>query len=233
MAWKWFVQIGDKVEGPMRTEEVQSRIQAGVFPKQALIWAAGLEHWQNLQSWMGEVGQMSLDSGKTEGPEAWHYAVGGQSKGPLSREAMVQEIKTLSGAGEIMLWCKGMKEWVPLYEFHDLLSEVGMNKRQFPRAELSGKAVIKGSGTTLIAPLLSLSEGGFGVALDSGPVSGEVFTVELQSSSFREPLHAKAEVRYLGEGVVGFKFTHLNVETKSLVIQFIKQSQMRFPIKAA
>ena len=38
---------------------MQSRISAGVFPKQALIWAAGLEQWQNLSTWQGELNQMS------------------------------------------------------------------------------------------------------------------------------------------------------------------------------
>ena len=100
-----------------------------------------------------------------------------------------------------------MKEWVPLYEFHDLLTEVGMNKRQFPRAELSGKAVLEnGNGTTLIAPLLSISEGGFGVALADGPVAGEVLTVELgKARRSGDPLHAKAELRYHGEGVMGIQ----------------------------
>src|ERR1700722_11458480 len=107
MAWKWFVQTGDDVEGPFRTEEVQARLQAGTLNKQHLIWAAGLEHWQSLGSWQGEVHQLS-QQGPGEGADAWHYAVSGQSKGPVTRDQLIAELKTFTGAGEIMLWTKGM-----------------------------------------------------------------------------------------------------------------------------
>ena len=46
-------------------------------------------------------------------------------------------------------------------------------------------------------------------------------------------LHAKADVRYIHEGTAGFKFTHLSVETKGAIIQFIRQNQIRFAIKTA
>lgn len=233
MAWKWFVQSGERIEGPFTTENVHDSIRNGQFAMQSLIWGRGVDEWQNLQSWKNALTNLGHEENHESVFEAWHYAVGGQSHGPLSREDLIGQLKELGGAGEVMIWTKGMKEWAPLYEFHDLLNEVGINKRQFPRAELNGKVVLKGQGTTLIAPLLSISEGGFGVQLESSPVSGEILTVELQSPSFREPLHCKAEVRYIGHGIVGFKFTQINVETKGAIIQFIRQTQIRFTIKAA
>jgi hypothetical protein len=232
MAWKWFVQTNDIVDGPFSTEDVQARLQGGDFAKNSLIWGPGTDSWQNMTTWL-----QSLTGLQSSGPsemmfEAWHFAVAGQSRGPMSREQMINEIKNLGG-GDVMVWTKGMKEWAPLFEFHDLLNEVGINKRQFPRAELAGKAVIRSNGNVLIAPLLSISEGGFGVALENGLVSGESVTAELQSQVFREALHVKADVRYVGQGVIGFKFTQVNVETRGAIIQFIKQHQVRFPIRAA
>jgi hypothetical protein len=232
MAWKWFVQKDDFIDGPFTTEEVQHRLSVGQLGKQHLIWAAGLDHWQNLQSWLQNLPTLGMDSNIQPIMEAWHFAVNGQSKGPMTRSELVNQVKDL-GVGDVMVWTKGMKEWAPLYEFHDLLTEIGLNKRQFPRADLDGKAIIKGNGSTLIAPLLSISEGGFGVALENGVVQGENMNVEIQSPVFRESLHCKAEVRYVANHVVGFKFTAINVETKGAVIQFIKQSQNRFTIRAA
>jgi hypothetical protein len=212
---------------------LQSRVSNGQFSAQSLVWGPGIEQWINLQNWKQDLTNLG-PSAEPESPvEAWHFAVAGQSKGPLSRENLIGQLKGLNGVGEVMIWTKGMKEWAPLYEFHDLLSEVGINKRQFPRAELDGKAILRGESTTVIAPLLSISEGGFGVTLGNGVSSGEVMTVELQSPSFREPLHCKAEVRYIGQGVMGFKFTTINMEAKGVIIQFIRQTQMRFPIRAA
>jgi hypothetical protein len=212
MAWKWFVQTDETVEGPFTTEEVQSHMQLLRFNAQSLIWGPGTESWQNLNSWHQGLSTLDPAGFQDQSQETWHYAANGQSKGPMTREALIDELKALS-SGDVMLWTKGMKEWAPLYEFHDLLTEVGINKRQFPRADLHGKAILKGEGTTLIAPLVSVSEGGFGVAMENGAVAGELMSVELQSTVFREPLHCKAEVRYIGQGVMGFKFTHINVES--------------------
>ena len=195
MAWKWFVQTGERVEGPLSTDDVQAKLKAGLFGSNSLIWGPGVDAWVNMQTWSINLsGLQSADApaGMETYSESWHYAVGGQSKGPVSREDLVRELKEV-GSGDIMLWTKGMKEWAPLYEFHDLLTEIGINKRQFPRAEVTGKVILNGNnGTTMIAPLLSISEGGFGVGLDAGYVSGETVTAEIQITVFRDSLHVKA-----------------------------------------
>lgn len=231
MSWKWFVKQGERVDGPFTADDVTKKLVSGSLSRQDLIWGPSTESWQNLHAW--QAGVEAADNELTEVTviEAWHFAVDGQSKGPFTREQLLQQLKPLSG--DVMLWTKGMKEWAPLYEFHDFMTELGINKRQYPRAELSGKAVMKTSSSTLIAPLLSISEAGFGVELEGGLVAGEAVTVELQSPAFREPIHAKAEVRHLGVGAIGLKFTQLNMETRSLIIQFIKANQVRFPIKTA
>jgi hypothetical protein len=132
-----------------------------------------------------------------------------------------------------MLWTKGMKEWAPLFEFHDILSDIGVNKRQFPRADLTGKAILKGDGVTMVAPLVSISEGGFGVQVDNPALHGQILTAELHSPVFREVLHVKAEMRYASHGVLGMKFTHISPETKGTIIQFVRQNQIRFALKSA
>lgn len=236
MALKWFVQSGEKVEGPFTTDDVEERLRAGHFTRNSLIWGPGSEAWQNMLAWQQGLAGMNNDTVINHNfapiEEQWHYATGGQSHGPMSRDELMVKLKQLS-SGEIMLWTKGMKEWAPLYEFHDLLSECGINKRQYPRADVNGKVVLKSNGTTMIAPLVSISEGGFGVAIDSGYVTGESITAEIQTQIFHEQLNVKAEVRYVGHGVIGFKFTQINSENKGAIIQYIKHQQTRFPIKAA
>ena len=233
MANKWFIQTGENIEGPFNTEDLQVRVHAQSLPANALIWGPGTDEWHTPQDWTNALAGLAPESktGEDE-PEAWHYAVGGQSHGPMPRAQLVSELKDLNG-GEIMLWAKGMKEWAAIYEFHDLLNEIGINKRQYPRAELMGKAIIKVDGQSMIAPLLSISEGGFGVALEEGFVPGQMITAEIQSPSFPSSLSVSAETRYVGHGVIGFKFTQINSETRGAIIQFIKQNQVRFNIKAA
>lgn len=239
MAHKWFVQKDDVIHGPYTTDDVHNRLQAGQISPSHLIWGNGQEQWVPLKSWNGvseaaDTGGSSTGSTDSTANASWHYAAGGQSYGPLTRKNLIQALKNLPFLGEVMIWTKGMKEWAPLFEFHDILSEVGINKRQFPRADLEGKAVLKAGGVTLIGNLLSISEGGLGVELmATNLVPGEALTLEMQSPAFRDPITAKVEVRYVGETVLGLKFTQISSEVKGAIIQFIKQSQARFPIKAA
>ena len=232
MGAKWFVQQNELVIGPLTSEDVQTRLRAGQVLPIHLIWGRGLDQWFTVKAWTADP-SLTVQSAQEPTPATWHYADSGQSHGPLLREELIQNLKNVDSLGSVMLWTKGMKEWAPLFEFHDILTEIGVNKRQFPRTDLTGKAVLKGDGATLVAPLVCISEGGFGVQLDSGVVAGQVLTVELHSPAFREILHAKAEMRYGGQGVIGMKFTQVSPEAKGAIIQFVRQSQVRFTLKAA
>lgn len=233
MSSQWFVQKDDLVEGPLTTEAVQARATSGQLLSTHLIWGRGLDQWYTLNAWSKDLTGLTAKVKQEPVQEVWHFASGGQSSGPVPREALANELKDLDSLGTVMLWTKGMKEWAPLFEFHDILSEIGVNKRQFPRADLTGKAVMKGDGNTLVAPLVSVSEGGFGIQLDGGLVPGQILTIELHSPAFREVLHAKAEMRYGSKGIIGMKFTQINQETKGAIIQFVRQTQMRFTLKHA
>jgi hypothetical protein len=233
MSLTWFVQKEDLVEGPMTTEDVQTRLQNGQFSPQNMIWGRGLETWIQLKSWNQELPRLATASHTKVEPELWYFALAGKSHGPYPKGILVDELKILESLGEVMIWTKGMKEWAPLFEFHELLTLVGVNKRQFPRADLTGRAVIKTNEKTLIGQLVTISESGCGIVVDQGLVAGQAFSVEIQSPGFRETLHAKAECRYVSDGVAGVKFTQISMESKGVIIQFIKQSQTRFVLKAA
>lgn len=233
MSRQWFIQKEDFIDGPLSTSDVQTRIQAGQLQDHHLIWGRGMERWYNPATWMAELTNLMTENHQEVVMETWHYAANGQSHGPMNRVLLISQLKDLDSLGNVMLWTKGMKEWAPLFEFHDILTDVGVNKRQFPRADLTGKAILKGSESTLSAPLVSISEGGFGIELEGGVVSGQIVTVELHSPVFRDVLHAKAEVRYTGTGITGMKFTQLSVEARGAIIQFVRQTQVRFTLKTA
>ncbi len=233
MSRQWFIQNGDVIDGPLSTSDVQTRVQTGQLNNHNLIWGRGMSTWYTPATWLAELSQLMTETQQETITETWHYADKGQSHGPFLREALLAKLKTLGSVGTVMLWTKGMKEWAPLFEMHDILTELGVNKRQFPRAELTGKAVLKDGGSTLVAPLVSISEGGFGIQLDSGVVTGQIVSVELHSPSFREVIHAKAEVRYAGTGVFGMKFIQISVENRGVIVQHVRQAQVLFTIKSA
>lgn len=233
MGLKWFVQKEESVDGPLSTEDVQTRLQTGQFSSQNLIWGRGLPAWQKLEWWTRELPRLATAQQIQLEPELWHFAYQGKSHGPFNKDALAMELKSLDNLGEVMIWTKGMKEWAPLFEFHEILNAIGVNKRQFPRAELEGKAVIKTVDQTLIGRLVSIGEGGCGIYIEGGLVPGQPVTMEIQSSAFREVLTAKAEVRYVSGGVAGMKFTNVSMENKGAIISFVRQSQTRFVIKNA
>lgn len=233
MGLTWFVQKEEMVDGPMTTEDVQTRLQTGQLSINNMIWGKGLDAWIRLDAWAQELPRLATASHIEVIPEMWHYAHNGKSFGPYTKGQLIDELKMLDSLGEVVIWTKGMKEWAPLFEFHELLSAIGVNKRQFPRADVTGRAVIKTGESTLLGQLVSISEGGCGIILENGLVPGQALAIEIHSPGFRDTLHAKAECRYVSGGVAGLRFTHVSMETKGAIIQYVKKCQTRFVLKAA
>jgi hypothetical protein len=233
MSTKWFVTQNEFVSGPFTSDEVNARLSQAQIRGEDLIWGRGMSSWQTVKWWKTQLPSLN-DTVIAHVPvEAWHYALNGKSHGPYNRASLVEALKEVGDIQTVMLWTKGMKEWAPVYEFHDLLSEIGVNKRVFPRAELQGQCKIKVDGSSLVAPLLTISEGGMGVQLDSGLVSGQIVQCEVESAQLRSTLNVKAEVRYAAQGVVGLRFENLNAEGRGAIVAFVRQNQTRFVLKAA
>lgn len=236
MTGKWFIQINDRIEGPLTNAELESRIKSGSVEAHDLVWGSGMDQWRSITWWNreGEMMQQQTQTSIQAAPvEAWHFALNGSSHGPYKRDELLNELKKVNSLGDVLLWTKGMKEWAPLFEFHDILSAIGINKRQFPRADINGQVTIKTGERTLVAQAVTISEGGMGVVLDEGVVSGQQVSIEIQSPAFRGPVHAKAEVRYMANGVCGLRFSNVSQEHKGAIISFVRQSQTRFVLKAS
>lgn len=236
MTTKWFIQANDRVDGPLTLNELQNRIQTGAVAGHDLVWGAGMDQWRSITWFNRESSQQEFTQTAIAAPlvEMWHFALNGNSHGPYKREELLSELKKVNSLGDVLLWTKGMKEWAPLFEFHEILSSIGVNKRQFPRADINGQVTIKTTeGRTLVAQALTISEGGMGVALDEGVTSGQSVSVEIQSPAFRGAVHAKADVRYVSQGVCGLRFSNVSQEHKGAIISFVRQSQTRFVLKAS
>ncbi|MGE0762519.1 MAG: GYF domain-containing protein [Bdellovibrionales bacterium] len=223
----------EDVSGPFSTEEVKNLATQGEFQDRDLIWGRMQVDWKPLGWWMVELPNLLAKTKEVRDPRLWHYAVGGSSFGPFSREDLVVKLKETNLNQEVLIWTKGMKAWAPIYEFNDILDSVGLNKRQYPRAEIEGKVSIKVGQQSLDGNLLVISEGGFGADQLSGLTAGQVVTIEINSDSFYDPIHAKAEVRYVTEnGYVGFRFQNINMEARGAIIQYVRSSGRTF-VRAA
>lgn len=220
---KWFVQTDNSVKGPFSAEDVQSRVSKGELRPSDLIWGPALEEWRPVHWWLANYNSILANLNQRTPIEEWHYSINGQTHGPVSRLELIHELKKLKTPGETLLWTAGMVSWAPVYELAEILTEVGVSRRAHPRAEILGKATFKlENQSPFDADMVVISEGGFAVALNEGIKPGSVVAVEIHAPALREVLHAKAECRYCSNGLTGFRFTHLGVEYKSNVIQYVK-----------
>ena len=225
---KWFLLQGEKVQGPFTHDEVRAEYAAGQTEENCLIWGRQHNLWQPLSTWLKTISQTEMQTtNDTVTQQLWHYAIEGESKGPMPRVELVNELKNLHHKGEILVWTKGMKAWADLFEFHDLLDEMGLNRREHPRSPINGSIVVKYDDQTIIGLLKSISPGGFGAVNLGNTLSiGQVVSVEIKSESLNSTVVVKSIVQYVSEsGFYGFKFQSINMEAKAHIMEFIRRSK--------
>jgi hypothetical protein len=157
----------------------------------------------------------------------WHYALDGSSKGPLSRADLVRELKPLRNKDEVLVWTNGMKTWTDLYDIGELAQEVGIDRRQNPRAAIRGSVVVRSDGQTLVGQLKTISVGGIRSGnLDIQLAIGQVVDIEIKSEQLAIPIIAKATVQYMTDlGHYGFQFQTINQEAQSCITEFMLKKQ--------
>ena len=221
----WFICQNEVVHGPYSTEHVRSQLSSGLLTLDATVWARGQKEWLTLSAWSKQSFVEDNSSDKSRPEQMWHYAIQGQSKGPMTRAQLVNEIKSIQQKDEILVWTKGMKSWADLFEFHDLLDEMGLNRREHPRASIEGQAVLKTEdGHSIIARLRTISPGGAGVDQILENLSiGQTVTIEIRSSILGEAMTSKATVQYMTDSsFVGLKFAGLSMENKARILQYVR-----------
>jgi hypothetical protein len=238
---QWFVESNNQIQGPFTADMVKSRLASGTFDPTDLVWGRVLEEWRPLNWWMSALPELMQQAQKISNPEIWHYAYQGSSYGPLPWADLIHNLKSIRGNSldhltQIMIWTRGMKEWVSVLEFHEIMDALEVNKRESPRAPLEGRAVIKYMGNVTIAPLKNVSAGGFGCEPTPNLIPGEEVLVEIHSDALGAAVHAKAQVRYSTDRLVGFKFLQINVESRGALVQYVRKATTgteRFFIKSA
>lgn len=221
----WFLLQNDNVTGPYAEDDIRAQIVSATLASDTLIWGQPMPAWKNLAAWEKELPQLRASIESTVTQQHWHYAINGDSKGPMTRAELINEIKNTRAKGEVLVWTKGMKAWADLYEFHDLLDDIGVNRRDHPRAPINGKVTIKFNETVvLLCTLKSISPGGFSAMLSGNQlVIGQTVNAEIKSDQLNVPIVAKATVQYSNEfGLYGFKFLAVNMEVKAHIMEYIR-----------
>lgn len=221
---QWFVFSNDEVRGPFATEDLQAQAAGGTVDMNGLVWGRALKDWTQLGQWL----KLAVDGSaflhvQTPAEVNWHYAYQGNTKGPMKRDQLIDELKHLPGADSVMLWTKGMKGWAPVFEFYDIADELDINRRQHPRVTISGKVVATSGDAKWEGQLKTLSSGGFGTLGLNHLIPGEKYKIEIHSQELTTSIHVNAQLRYNSEdGFSGFKFESLSSEQRSVIMQSLK-----------
>lgn len=224
---KWFVTQNESVKGPWSAEEVTNWLNAHSNHENLFIFRRGLTEWLTPKAFLdGDLGEEAGEESTQVIAEdvLWHYAHEGVSHGPMPRQELVQQLSRIKNNSTAVLWTRGMKAWVPVYEFSDIMDDIGINRRQYPRIPLTGTVKIQLEQQTFEGSGQTLSENGFGALMAMPLEPGTLITFEINSPYLNGTLRGRAEVRYVAESLLtGFKFHLLDATTRSTLAEILKQ----------
>ena len=227
---KWFIYHEEVVSGPFSVEKVKEMSHKGQVCPDFLIWSCAQSQWSTLAQWERELPRILKDYENTINKylQNWYYTYEGEVHGPFPKKQLIEKILKIKKKKKVSLWTKGMSSWLNIFEFKDILSEVGINRRAHPRVDIDGTAIIKVEGQTHLAQLRTISAGGCGLTQATNLSIGQRIHIEIQSEQFITPLKAIGEVRYISKnGFVGIKFEQIPMESKSAIIEYIKNLDLR------
>jgi len=228
----WFTCIGEEVKGPFELEELKEIVMNGNLPENCIVWGRGLDEWCLASKWINKANAVVKELKHKQIGQTWHYAVDGESKGPMSRAELLHELRHVRHKDEILVWTKGMKQWADLFDFHDLVDELGLNRRSQPRARAKGNVEIQtDEGGIIAGQVRTISIGGIGIgSLNQSLGMGQAFNVKINAPDLGESFTVKAQVQYMTDnGYAGMKFLSIGSEAKSKITQYINSKKPGVP----
>jgi len=226
VSMKWFILQSARVEGPFTTEILKRKIDSGEITEECQIWGPLQTGWKSLAWWTQSLPHLKAIKADLQIENQWFYVNHGKRMGPVSREELVNQLKTFTkdqeSAARALVWTRGFKKWTPVMELHDLMNDLGIDLRKHPRARAQGKVTVILNNQTYISSLKSISEGGLGLEPIPMLYPGEEVQIRIESADFGGEISAKAEIRYVNEKNMGLQFKALNSENKANIVTYIK-----------
>jgi hypothetical protein len=220
---KWFLFLDEKVVGPFSKEEVNAQLLAN---KNALVWTRGQNEWvsgKRFEKSAQDVEQAHQKL-KTANERIWKVRVAGQEMKPMSQPEMMDYLKTREDLSDVFIWTEGYTEWKEIFQIHKIMDELGVSRRKHPRVPIMGTLLCEGAAGQFTARVLSISEGGLGITEAINAKIGERFKTILKSPNLFAPIHATVEVVYVSQdGYAGLKFSGLQSESKSAIIEYVRK----------
>ncbi|MBX9768358.1 MAG: GYF domain-containing protein [Bdellovibrionales bacterium] len=228
MDFKWFVFHLGEVSGPMSTQLVEDGLSSKKWSKDALIWWRGQKDWVPVSQWRNQIGTMEVKATPQYRHRAWYIAVGGDQTGPMSETDLITQLSKYKNLSSVQVWTDGMEEWEFIFNCHEIADKVGLSRRVHTRVSIVGSVWLHDHPENLQTPfdLETISEGGLGLRKGPKAQIGDHYQMTIKSPFLASPIRVVAKVVYCSiHGDLGFSFHTLSMESKSLVMDYIKRAK--------
>ncbi|MEI7974212.1 MAG: PilZ domain-containing protein [Bdellovibrio sp.] len=224
---QYFALVDDVTKGPFDRNEISSLLSS--WP-QMLIWGPDLSEWIDGARWALHLSELNAPKKLSSGSEAdqrkWKLRIDEHDTEELSYTQMLDILKSRDDIDSILIWTEGYSDWRYVYQIHRLADDLGLSRRKHPRVPIMGTLQCDGARGKFDLKALSISEGGLGASEGSQCRIGDRFKVVLKSPNLFAPVHAAVEVVYVApNGYVGLKFSGVQIESKSAVIEYVRKFQ--------
>ena len=218
---KWFLLENDTVSGPWTQSQADEKLHSS-RDKKIKIWWRGQNEWVNEESWRAQLTNEADD--QKNKPRLWRIKNGDEKLGTMTHEEMMTWLKVQKDFSRILIWTEGYKDWKEIYHIHSIMDELGVSRRQHPRVPMMGKVEFETPQGKLEFRIITISEGGFGIAEAQNLRIGSRFKVSIESPNLYLTIHSTAEVLFIAsDGNAGCKFVGIQSESKSAIIEYVKK----------
>ena len=211
-----------QVEGPLDENQIEHEIPLSQNP---LIWGKGLSDWLTPEQWKLENQSIKTADQEVQRRSMWKWKLEGQEHGPYLYKELVQHLKNVTDPSRVMLWNDSYSEWKDIYSVPSLIDELGVSRREHPRVPIMGTIQIESDKGPVSARVISISEGGLGLNCPQKFTLGDRFKATFSSPNlYIKSINCTCEVVFAGaDSYLGVRFTQIQTEAKSSIIEYVKK----------
>lgn len=136
---KWFIYEKNKSHGPFTFDQIKELCSSKKLSDKALIYGRVLGQWMSKKQWLNSADKINDLLNQLPKAKQWHYSKENQSFGPFLEEELIKKLYEYSDHSGIQLWTSGIKDWLPLHKFPDIMGATGVNQRVSSRFPLKGQ----------------------------------------------------------------------------------------------
>ena len=228
MDLKWFVFHKGEVSGPMSTQNIEDGLRSKRWSQDSLVWWRGQKDWVSVAIWKSQLDTIQNKVTPQYRHRAWYIAVGGEQSGPLSENDLITQLSKNKNLSAVQVWTEGMNGWEFVFNCQEIADKIGLSRRVHTRVSIVGSVWMHDHPEASQDPyeLETISEGGIGIRKGPKAQIGDHYKMTIKSPFLANPIRVEAKVVYSSlHGDLGFSFQMLSMESKSLVMDYIRRTK--------